>query len=199
MAQKYKNFKSKSYWRTNQAISAQTLRVIGPDGKQIGVLTKEEALNKAQELELDLVEVVPQAVPPVARIIDFAKFKYQEAKKEREAKFAERKGSEIKEIWLTPFMADNDFQVRLGRILEFLGDGNKVRIVVKFTFRQLTHKEFGYELCKRVINATRDISKVDSEPKFLGRQLLMTITPVKKKKVEETKNEETEKNKTQSI
>ena len=180
LASRY-NSKSKTFWRTNQNIQAANLRVIGSDGKQVGVLSRDEALQKAKEAELDLVEIAASANPPVAKIIDFVKFKYQQDKKEREAKFAERKGSEVKEVWLSPFMADNDYKVRLDKIKEFLTDGNKVRIAVKFTGRQLAHREFGYQLTKRVSDDAKEISKVDGEPKFLGRQLLMTLTPVKKR------------------
>lgn len=184
LASRYLNNTKKTFWRTNLGISAQTLRVISSDGKQLGVFSKDEALQKAEKEGLDLVEIAPGAKPPVAKIINFAKFKYQQDKKDREAKLAERKGSEIKEIWLTPFMADNDYKVRFGRIKEFLITGFKVRIAIKFTGRQLAHKEFGYELAKRVVNDAKDISRIDSEPKFLGRQLLLTITPVKKGKIE---------------
>lgn len=184
MASRYFNTK-KPTWRVNQNIQAQTLRVVGSDGKLIGVLSKVEALKKAEALELDLVEIAPSAKPPVAKIIDFAKFRYQQDKKEREAKLAEKKGSEIKEIWLTPFMADNDYQVRLSRIKEFLNDGHKVRIVVKFTGRQLAHREFGFQLINRVLKDTENMSKADGEAKFLGRQLIMMISAVKGKKVQE--------------
>lgn len=182
MASRYFNTK-KPTWRVNQNIQAQTLRVVGSDGKLVGILSKQEALKKAQRLELDLVEIAPGANPPVAKIINFAKFRYQQDKKEREAKLAEKKGSEVKEIWLTPFIADNDYQVRLSRIKEFLTEGHKVRVVVKFTGRQLAHREFGFELCKKVLKDTESMSKADGEAKFLGRQLIMMISPVKGKKV----------------
>lgn len=172
---------TQSYWRINERIQAQTLRVIGPDGKQLGVFSKEEALKKATEMELDLVEIAPSAKPPVAKIVDYAKFRYQQDKKDREAKLKEKKGSEQKEIWFTPFMADNDYQVRLSRVKEFLEDGYKVRIAVRFTGRQLSHREFGYEIAGRVTSDTKEMSRIDSPPKFIGRQLLMTITPVKGK------------------
>jgi translation initiation factor IF-3 len=182
-----------SHWRVNERIQAQTLRVIDSSGKQLGVFSKDEALQKAQEAELDLVEIAPTAKPPVAKIIDFAKFRYQQDKKEREAKLKEKKGSEQKEIWLTPFMAENDYQIRLSRIKEFLGDGHKVRIAVRFTGRQLSHREFGFEWAKRVQKDTEDMARVDSAPKFIGRQLLMTIAPVKNKaKAEEKVVEVTE-------
>ncbi len=181
-----------SHWRINDRIQAQTLRVIGPDSKQLGVFSKQEALAKAQEAELDLVEIAPTAKPPVARIIDFAKFRYQQDKKDREAKLKEKKGSEQKEIWLTPFMAENDYQVRLGRIKEFLSEGYKVRIAVRFTGRQLSHQELGFQWAKRVEKDTEDMARVDSAPKFIGRQLLMTITPVKKSKAKQEENKNAE-------
>lgn len=126
-----------------------------------------------------MVEIAPHASPPVAKIIDFTKFKYQQEKKEREARKKEKRGTEQKEIWLTPFMADNDYQVRLERIKEFLEEGHKVRITVRFKGRQMGHKEFGYEQAKRVVEDTKEIAAVDQEPKFLGRQLVMTLTPQK--------------------
>lgn len=170
----------KSFWRTNQNIRAWKLRVIGPDGRQIGVLTPTEALQKAQELGLDLVEIAPHANPPVAKIIDFVKFRYQQEKKERETRRKEKRGSEQKEVWLTPFIGESDYEVRLEKIREFLGEGHKVRVVIKFTRPQLAHKEFGYKLVNRVEGDTQEISGVDQEPKFLGRQLMITLTPVKK-------------------
>lgn len=175
---------TQSYWRTNDRIQAQTLRVIGPEGKQLGVFSKQEALQQAQEAGLDLVEIAPTAKPPVAKIVDFAKFRYQQDKKDREAKLKEKKGSEQKELWLTPFMADNDYQIRLSRIKEFLTDGHKVRIAVRFTGRQLAHREFGFVWAKRVEKDTEDLARVDSPPKFIGRQCLMTIAPFKKKTTE---------------
>ncbi|MDO8452844.1 MAG: translation initiation factor IF-3 [bacterium] len=178
----YSTYKRKSTpsWRINQNIYATSLRVIGQDGKQLGVLSKSEALAKADELGLDLVEIAPSAKPPVAKIIDFAKFKYQEEKRDREAKLKERRGSELKEIWFTPFMADNDYQVRLERVKEFLGGGHKVRIAVRFKGRQMGSKQFGYQIADRVVKDTKGSAVVDQEPKFIGRQLLMGLSPFKK-------------------
>lgn len=191
MAGSYQNRYKTVFWRVNQNIRAPKLRVIGSDGKQLGIFALSEALKKAQEAELDLVEIAPAANPPVAKIIDFAKFKYQEEKRNREAKLKEKKGTELKEIWLTPFMAENDYQVRLGRIREFLEEGHKVRVTVRFTFRQMVHREFGYEILKKVVADTSEISKIDQEPKFLGRQLMMMLTPVKGgKKSEETQSQD---------
>lgn len=166
-------------WRINENIRANELRVIGPDGKQIGLLSREEALRQAHMLDLDLVEIAAGAKPPVARIIDFTKFKYQQDKKLREQKLKEKKGSEQKEIWLTPFMADNDYLVRLGRIKEFLEDGHKVRVIIKFTGRQMVHTEFGHGLTARVTKDTADMARPEGHAKFMGRQLIMMLSPVK--------------------
>ena len=178
-------------WRINQNIYASELRVIGPDGKQLGILSKAQALAKAEEEGLDLVEIAPTAKPPVAKIIDFAKFRYQEEKKLREAKLKERRGSELKEIWFTPFMAENDYLVRLERVKEFLADGNKVRIAVRFKGRQMGSKQFGYQVAERIVQDTKANAVVDQEPKFIGRQLLMGLSPFKKgtAKVEEAEGE----------
>lgn len=188
-----KNFKPKSFWRINENIRAGKLRVVGHDGHQIGVLSLGAALKEAQKQELDLVEIAPKAVPPVAKIVNFAKFRYQQDKKEREALLKEKKGTEQKEIWLTPFMADNDYLVRLDRIKEFLQEGHKVRITVKFTGRQMAHKEFGYQLADRVLKDTG--AKRDGEIKFLGRQLMTMLSPVKggKKEEDNAKTQDTKK------
>lgn len=167
------------FYRKNERIAASTLRVIGDDGKQIGVLGKFEALQKARELGLDLVEVAPMAKPPVAKIIDFNKFLYQEAKKRQEEKKKSRK-SETKEIRLGPFMDDHDLQVMINRAREFIQNGDKVRIVVKFRGRQIVHPEFGQETLKKVTSAIADVSKIERDPHFEGKQLLALIVPDKR-------------------
>ena len=170
--------------RINERIFAQQLRVIDAEGKQIGVLTKDEALRIARERELDLVEIAPTAKPPVAKIIDFNKYQYQLAKKKQEEK-KKAKSSETKEIRLGPFMSDNDLQVMIRRGREFLTDGDKIRLVVKFRGRQITRSEFGREIINKVVNALSDISKVDRESKFEGRQMVALLSPEKGKKVAE--------------
>ncbi|MBI4029250.1 MAG: translation initiation factor IF-3 [Candidatus Blackburnbacteria bacterium] len=171
----------KTFWRVNQNIRSPQLRVIDSEGKQIGILSVREALEKAAELGLDLVEIAPTAKPPVAKVIDFAKFRYQQEKKEKESRRKEKKGSEQKEVWLTPFMGESDYNVRLERVKEFLGEGNKVRVVVRFTGPQMSHREFGYQMAEKVKKDTQDMAGIDQAPKFLGRQLMMVLTPVKQK------------------
>ncbi|MEI8232747.1 MAG: translation initiation factor IF-3 [bacterium] len=164
----------------NQFIKATELRVVDETGKQVGLMSKNEALNIAQERGLDLVEIAPMAKPPVAKIIDFKKFKYLEAKKEREGKAASGK-VEIKEIRFSPFIAQGDMESRLGRIKDILGDGDRVKIVVKFTGRQITKIEFGHDLIKKILFALEGIATADGVPKLQGKQLFLILNPAKKK------------------
>lgn len=175
----------KKFYRINQLIRSPKLRVIGDDGKQIGILTLPEAFEKAKESGLDLVEIAPTAKPPVAKIIDYKKFVYLEEKRARKGK--KTKGGEIKEVRFTPFIAQADFQVRIKRILRFLGEGNKVRVVVKFVGRQLTKKDFGYEIVKNVKVALAQDAEFESDPKWMGPNLSVTVTSIKK--AENEKNE----------
>lgn len=167
-------------YRINSQIQAKEIRLLQGDGTQIGVLPLSEALLQAKEQGLDLVEIAPLATPPVVKLIDYKKFLYQLSKKERAARASSKK-VELKEIRLTPFIAENDFQTRLNRGREFLEDGNKVRISVKFVGRQLTHKEFGDQVFKKAVATLADIAAVDQEPKWLGKVYSGTLTPVKKK------------------
>jgi translation initiation factor IF-3 len=177
-------------WKINQQIRADKVRVLDANKKLIGIMTLKEALEKCQELGLDLVEIAPKANPPVVRMIELGKFKYEQEKRlKKEKKGA--KGGETKEIRFSPFIAEADFQNRLGRIREFLKDGNKVRIVVKFKGRQMGSKNFGYDIIKRVIAEVGMEINVDMEPKFLGRYLASVISPLNKVKKEgENKNAE---------
>lgn len=168
------------------------MRVIGEDGKQIGVLNIFEAQTLAREKNLDLVEIAPMAKPPVVKIIDFKKFLYQEEKRERESK-KKIKGGEVKGVRLTPFMAKADLEVRVRKAEEFLKEGNKVRLDVRFKGRQLGKKEFGYAVLGRMTEALAHCSRPEGEPKWFGRSLVLTLTPAKEKQGEkdekESKNE----------
>ena len=170
----------RQFYRTNERIFAHTLRVLDADGKQIGVMPKFEALQKAREAQLDLVEVAAKASPPVARIIDFKKFLYQESKKKRDEK-RKSKVSETKEVRLGPFMDTHDLEVMIKRARDFLGDNNKVRLVVKFVGRQIVHPEFGQETLKKVLTRLSDVAKIEREPRFEGKQLITIISPERKK------------------
>jgi len=176
--------KQKRY-RINQWIFASPLRVLDVEGKQIGVLPKEEALRLAQEQELDLVEVASSAKPPVAKIIDYNKFLYQQEKKKQEEK-KKAKVSETKEIRLGPFMSEHDLETRIRQGRGFLEDGDKLRLVVRFKGRQITHPEFGKEIVARFIESVNDISKLDREPRLEGKQLIAILSAEKAKKQAET-------------
>lgn len=171
-------------WRVNNQIKAPEVRVIGADGKQIGILKIEEALSKAREVGLDLVEIAPNANPPVVKITDLGKLRYQEEKRLKKGKKAS-KGGELKEIRFSPFIADHDFEVRLGRIEEFLAQGNKIRVVVVFKGRELGSKKFGYDILSKLTERLKGRISIDMEPKFLGRHLILVISPTKKTKKEE--------------
>ena len=172
--------KTNTFWRTDYQIRASTLRVIGNDGKLIGVLGKDEAIKKAKELGLTLIEIAPTAVPPVAKIADYGKFKYAEEKKAR-AQQKKVKGGEVKEIRFSPFIADNDFKVRIERIKEFFADKNKVRVVVVFTGPQMRVKHTGYDVINKIKAEFGDTAVIDMAPKFLGKHLITVISPISKK------------------
>jgi translation initiation factor IF-3 len=154
------------------------LRLLSEDGKQIGVVTKIEALQKAQELGLDVVEIAPNAKPPVAKLIDFKKFKYQESKKERESKKSQ-KNVGVKEIRLRPFIGEHDFNTRKNKAEEFLKEGNQVKVSVFFRGREITRKEFGVTLMKRFLGALEG-SRVVREPRMEGRSFVAMIVTDKK-------------------
>lgn len=145
----------------------------------MGVFPRFEALQKARESGADLVEVVPMANPPIAKIIDFKKFLYQESKKKNEEK-KRSKVSETKEIRLGPFMSDNDLQVMIRRGHAFLTDNDKVRLIVKFIGRQIAHPEFGKEVMQKAIDGLGSVSKIERDPHFEGKQLIVILSPEKK-------------------
>ncbi len=177
MIKKYnKNKTPRKFYRTNDRIFASQLRVIDSEGKQIGILGKFEALEIARDKGMDLVEIAPTAKPPVARIIDFKKFLYQEEKKRREEK-KKSKTSETKEIRLGPFMDDHDLETMVRRAREFLEDNDKVKLVVRFSGRQMAHPEFGHQVLGKAIQNLSNISKVDKNAHFEGRQLISMLSP----------------------
>lgn len=155
------------------------MRVIDPEGKQLGVLNKQQALDKAKELGLDLVEIAPSVNPPVARILNFQKFKYQENKKERQANKGASEGG-LKELWLSPRIADHDLMVRLRRTEEFLQAGHKVKLTVKFKGREMGHIELGHVVLNKALAHLGDKVIVEREVKLEGRKLSLILGRVKK-------------------
>lgn len=186
--------KQNLFWRTDYQIRAPSLRVIDSEGKLIGVLTKDEAVRKAKEANLTLVEIAPNATPPVSKIVDFGKFRYAEEKKAR-AQAKKVKGGEVKEIRFSPFIAENDFNVRIGRIKEFFADKNKVRVVVVFKGPQMRVKHTGYNLIGKIKSVFGDTIITDMEPKFLGKYLVTVISPVTNKGVTAKNNAKKESSK----
>lgn len=185
MIKRSKRKQDKKFYRVNERIFAQSIRVLDKDGKQIGVMSKNDALDKAKKQGLDLVEVAPTASPPVAKIIDFKKFLYQEEKKRREER-KKTKVSETKEVRLGPFMDGHDLTVSIKKSKEFLESGNKVKLVLKFPGRSITHPEFGERVLEKVINDLSGISKVEREKHFEGRQLIAILSPEKHAKEKNT-------------
>ena len=135
-----------------------------------------DALAQAEEAELDLVEIAPTASPPVCRIMDYGKFKYQEAKRQHEAKL-KQKQVQVKEIKLRPGTDENDYQIKMRNMLRFLGEGDKVKVTLRFRGRELSHGELGLRLLERVRDDAIDYAKVEQLPKMEGRQMLMVIAP----------------------
>lgn len=187
MIKRFNQKKDKKFYRLNERIFANSLRVLDAEGKQIGVMSKQEALELAKQNLSDLVEIAPKASPPVAKIIDYNKFLYQEEKKKREEK-RKAKTTETKEVRLGPFMSENDLAVMTKRTRDFLEDGNKVKLVVYFSGRQITHPEFGHKVLDEVITNLSDVSKVDREKRMEGRKLISVLSPEKRKK-EDINNE----------
>lgn len=181
--------KTNLFWRTDFQIRATTLRVIGSDGRQLGVMPKEEAIRLAKKSNLTVVEIAPNAAPPVAKIVDFGKFRYAEEKKAR-AQAKGVKGGEVKEIRFSPFIAENDFKTRIERIKEFFADKNKVRVVVVFKGPQMRVKHVGYDVLNKIKAEFGESAATDMEPKFLGKYLITVLSPVAKKAVKGNKNAE---------
>lgn len=166
------------FYRLNQNITAAQLRVIDSQSKQLGVLTKGEAIAKAHELGVDLVEIAPKAIPPVAKLIDFKKFRYEEAKKERLSKRNTRQ-TQTKEIWLGPLISEHDLNTRLGRAREFLAKQDRVKFTVKFSGREMNHQELGFRVLEKVQANLQDTAIMDGKPRMFGRNLSVGFQPIK--------------------
>jgi translation initiation factor IF-3 len=162
--------------RINHRIEARDVRLIGANGENVGVVPIRQALAMAEEANLDLVEISPDAKPPVAKILDYGKFKYQEQKKAAEAR-KKQKVIEIKEIKMRPMIDDHDYDVKMKAIKRFFEEGDKVKITLRFRGREMAHQELGHKLLSRVKVDTTEIAKVESEPRFEGRQIVMVLSP----------------------
>ena len=162
--------------RINHRIRVPEVRVVGADGGMLGVMSTEEARRIAQEQGLDLVEVNPKAEPPVCKILDFGKFKYEEQKKKNEAR-KKQKVIEIKEIKLRPTIDDNDYNIKMRAMQRFLQEGDKVKVTLRFRGRELAHQELGMAVLVRVRDDLDEVAKVEQMPKMEGRQMVMVVAP----------------------
>ena len=162
--------------RINEFINAHELLVIDDDGGKRGVMSKFDALKLAQAEGLDLVEVAPLAKPPVVKLMDFGKYKYQEQKKAAEAR-KNQKVIEIKEIKLRPMIDDHDYDVKMRSIKRFFEEGDKVKVTLRFRGREMAHMEIGMELLQKVKRDIEPIGKIEQEPKLEGRQMVMVMAP----------------------
>ncbi len=164
----------KPQYRVNREIQAPRVRVIGEDGRQIGIMSIQEALRLAYEKDLDLVEVAPDSDPPVCRLMDYEKFLYERARRERESRKA-RKGGEVKEIRLRPSISEHDLSYRIQDIKDFIKEGNKVRVRVMFRGREVDHPEMALRLLERIMAGVSDVAKIDQKPQSDGRSLVMIL------------------------
>ncbi|MDA5108351.1 MULTISPECIES: translation initiation factor IF-3 [Brevibacillus] len=167
---------SKDQLLVNEAIRAREVRLIGPDGNQLGVVPLREALRIAQEADLDLVNVAPTAKPPVCRIMDYGKFKYEQAKKEKEAR-RNQKIIELKEVRFSSNIEEHDFQTKLRNVRKFLEDHHKVKCSIRFRGREITHSEIGQQVLERVASLCEDIAVAERKPKIEGRSMIMILAP----------------------
>ena len=152
------------------------MRVVGPDGEQLGILPIDQALARAQDSGMDLVEVSPMAKPPVCKIMDYGKFKYTEKKKQNEAK-KKQVVVQLKEVKLRPRTEDHDYNVKTGKIREFLHEANKARVTVMFRGREITHRELGQKVLQRVIEDMKEVAVIEAAPRMEGRQMFMILAP----------------------
>ena len=164
------------YVRVNDRIRVAKVRVIGPQGEQLGIVPIQKALDMAEQYELDMVEVSPNSVPPVCRIMDYAKFKYEEEKKERQSKKRQHQ-AHLKEIRLKPNIEEHDYQVKLNRLIDFLKKKDKVKIGMFFRGREMAHQELGRKIMDRMVSESIQHGTVEKSPALEGRAISMIIGP----------------------
>ncbi|WP_372892919.1 translation initiation factor IF-3 [Rhodosalinus sp.] len=162
--------------RVNDRIRAPEIRLIGPEGENLGVVPPAKALQAAETVGLDLVEISPNANPPVCKIMDFGKYKYEQQKRESEAK-KKQKVTDVKEVKFRPNTDQHDYDVKLRNVIRFLEQGDKVKVTLRFRGREMAHQNLGRELLQRVAEDVKELGKVENMPKVEGRQMIMMIGP----------------------
>ncbi|WP_374709373.1 translation initiation factor IF-3 [Desmospora profundinema] len=175
-----------NYWRwqviskeqhlVNGSIRAREVRLIDSEGNQLGIQPLREALRLAQEADLDLVNVAPQAKPPVCRIMDYGKYRYEQSKREKEAR-KKQKTIQVKEIRFSPSIEEHDVHTKLRNVKKFLNNGDKVKLSIRFRGREITHQDLGRKILVRMAEEVKDIGDVERQPKLEGRHMIMILTP----------------------
>ncbi|MDY7033209.1 MAG: translation initiation factor IF-3 [Thermodesulfobacteriota bacterium] len=160
----------------NEKIRAPEVRVVNSEGKQLGIMPLKEAIRIAKEEDSDLVEVAPHSKPPVCKIMDFGKYKYQQSRKAHEAKKSQTV-IQVKEVKIRPKTEEHDLQYKVRNIRRFLGDGNKAKVCVIFKGREIAHKEMGTQMLEKVVKEIEDVGIIEQKPKFEGRNMTMIIAP----------------------
>ncbi|MDR5854274.1 MULTISPECIES: translation initiation factor IF-3 [unclassified Caballeronia] len=171
----------KSSHRINGEITAPEVRLVGVDNEPLGIVKLAEAFRQSEQLDVDLVEIAPQASPPVCRLMDYGKFKYSEAKKQHEAKL-KQKIVQVKEVKFRPGTDDGDYNVKLRNLTRFLEDGDKTKITLRFRGREMAHQEIGMRMLERLKADLDEVGQVEQMPKMEGRQMIMVLAPKKKAK-----------------
>lgn len=178
-------------FRVNEEIRAREVRVVDPSGNQLGVMSLREALRLAEEHQLDLVEIAPQARPPVCRLMDYGKYKYEQSKREKEARKKQRVIN-IKEVKLRPSIEEHDFQVKVRNAARFLKEGDKVKATIMFRGREIMHTQLGHQLLLRLAEQVKDLSVIERQPRLEGKNMVMILAPrqdIKPESKQESKQE----------
>ena len=165
--------------RINREITAPEVRLVAENGDQLGIKSVSDALRLAEEANVDLVEIAPLAVPPVCKLMDYGKFRYREQKKAHEAKL-KQKQIQVKEIKFRPATDEGDYKIKLNKLIQFLEEGDKAKVTLRFRGREMAHKEFGERLLERVRKDLEAVGLVEQFPKLEGRQMVMVLAPKKK-------------------
>ncbi len=172
----------------NEEIIDKELRVISDDGEQLGIMSAEEALKIAEEKELDLVKISPMAKPPVCKIMDYGKYRFEQAKREKEAKKNQRV-MEVKEIRMSPSIGDNDLQTKLKAALKFLADGDRVKVSIRFRGREMAHTNLGEQILRDFADKCSELANLDKQPKLEGRNMSMFLSPKSAQAVKKAQKE----------
>ena len=172
----------------NEEIRDKELRVIGANGDQLGIMSSADALALAEEKELDLVKIAPNAVPPVCKIMDYGKFRFEQAKREKEAKKNQRV-MEVKEIRMSPSIGENDLQTKLKAALKFLADGDRVKVSIRFRGREMAHTNIGEQILRDFADKCSELANLDKQPKLEGRNMSMCLSPKSAQAVKKAQKE----------